>query len=197
MEIYLHSLIFLIWCLIKHGDTFTFYDICILWNSCLNYIIMLLKKHRLCIVKWDGRWLSGEEINWKENLFQATNVAFCGNMEENSWKLRSVSNKIHLECTTPTCLAMCSNYHKYLLWTVPFFRAFWSCSFYSVCAIAVVISDRLWTGWLRFVSGKDISLLHQLRLALGPISGYCGLFPGSGVAGVKKANGSFQHTARM
>jgi hypothetical protein len=44
---------------------------------------MLLRKRRLCDVKWDGR-LSGEEINCKENLFQATNIAFCGKMEENS-----------------------------------------------------------------------------------------------------------------
>jgi hypothetical protein len=80
---------------------------------------------------------------------------------------------------------------------VPFFRVFWPCSFYIVCVIAVVISDRLWVGWLRFVSGRDISLSCQFRLALGPISGYCGLFPGSGDAGVKKADGSFQHTARM
>lgn len=79
---------------------------------------------------------------------------------------------------------------------MPFFRAFWPCSFYSECVIAVVISDRLWAGWLGFVSGRDISILRQFRLALGPISGYCGLFPGNGVAGVKKADGSFQRTAR-
>jgi len=80
---------------------------------------------------------------------------------------------------------------------VPFFRAFWPCSFYSVRVIAVVISDKLWAGWLRFVSGRDISLLCQFRLALGPISAYCELFPGNRVAGVKKADGSFQRTARM
>ena len=80
---------------------------------------------------------------------------------------------------------------------MPFFIVFWPCSFYIVCVIAVVISDRLWAGWLRLVSGRNISLLRQFRLALGPISGYCGLFLGTGVAGVKKADGSFQRTARM
>ena len=163
----------------------------------LTYNIMLLKKHRLCNVKWDGRWVSGEEVNWKENLFQATNVAFCGKMEENSWKAQICFKQNILKCITPTCLAVYSSYYKYLLWIVPFFRAFWPCSFYSVCIIAVLISDRLWAGWLRFVSGRGISLLRQFRLALGPISGYCGLFPGSEVAEVKKADGSFQHTARM
>ena len=80
---------------------------------------------------------------------------------------------------------------------MPFFRAFWPCSFYSLCVIVVVVSDRLWAGWLRFVSGRDISVLCQFRLALGPINGYCGLLPGNGVAGVKKADCSFQHTTKM
>jgi hypothetical protein len=33
-------------------------------------------------------------------------IAFCGNMEKNLGKLRSVSNQACLECTTPTCMTL-------------------------------------------------------------------------------------------